>query len=201
MRIADCHITPVAVPDPPLLNAAGMHAPYALRLIIELVSADGISGWGEIPGSEHARAALTHAADAIIGMDAWNLNAIFARLDDLSQPDQRGATPWDQRAWVHVRSAIEVAVYDMLGKSVGRPLVDLLGGAARERVPFAAYLFYKHAGAGGAFGFGADPNATGWHGCPSKSGAGSSGRGGAGASHVHSLWLPVHQVEGRRLPA
>ena len=162
MRIADCHITPVAVPDPPLLNAAGLHAPYALRLILELVSDCGISGWGEIPGSESTRQALTVAADGLIGVDPWQQNAIFARLDALAQPDERGASPWDQRAWVHVRSAIEVACYDLLGKATGRPVVDLLGGAARERVPFAAYLFYKQAGAGGALGFDADPAATGW---------------------------------------
>ena len=39
MKISEVHITPVAVADPPLLNAAGLHAPYALRIIIELVSA------------------------------------------------------------------------------------------------------------------------------------------------------------------
>ena len=50
-----------------------------------------------------------------------------------------------------MRSAIEVACYDLMGKSCGRPVVDLLGGAARDRVPFAAYLFYKHEGAGGEF--------------------------------------------------
>ncbi|MCY4145272.1 MAG: glucarate dehydratase [Chloroflexi bacterium] len=162
MRIADCHITPVAVPDPPLLNAAGLHAPYALRLIIELVSADGISGWGEIPGGESTHAALTQAAERIIGADPWQLNAIFARIDQLAKPDERGATPWDNRAWVHVRSAIEVACYDLLGKTVERPAADLLGGAVRDSVPFAAYLFYKRAGAGGEFGFECDPSASGW---------------------------------------
>ena len=162
MRISDIHITPVAVPDPPLLNAAGLHAPYALRLIVEIVSADGISGWGEIPGSEATRAALELAAEHLIGMDPWRLNAIEAKLESLARPDARGATPWDQRAWVHVRSAIEVACYDLMGKAVGRPVVDLLGGAARERVPFAAYLFYKYEGAGGELGFGVDANASGW---------------------------------------
>lgn len=162
MRIADCHITPVAVPDPPLLNAAGLHAPYALRLIIELVSDDGISGWGEVPGSEPTRAALKQAAERIVGIDPWQLNALFARIDELAQPDARGATPWDNRAWVHVRSAIEVACYDLLGKAVGRPVVDLLGGAVRDRVPFAAYLFYKQAGSGGEFGFEREPSTSGW---------------------------------------
>ncbi len=162
MRIRDIHISPVAVPDPPLLNAAGLHAPYALRLIIEIVSDDGISGWGEIPGSEATRAALEQVRGHLIGRDPWGLNAIFAELETLANPDDRGATPWDQRAWVHVQSAIEVACYDLMGKSVGRPVVDLLGGAVRERVPFAAYLFYKYEGAGGEFGFGRDEAASGW---------------------------------------
>ena len=162
MQISHVHITPVAVADPPLLNAAGLHAPYALRLIVELVSADGLSGWGEIPGSEASRAALETAAGHVIGMDPWQLNAIEAKLQSLANPDERGATPWDQRTWVHVRSAIEVACYDLMGKSVGRPVVDLLGGAAREHVPFAAYLFYKYEGAGGEFGFARDTSAGGW---------------------------------------
>ncbi len=162
MKISGIHITPVAVPDPPLLNAAGLHAPYALRLIVEIVSAEGIAGWGEIPGSEATRAALELAAEHLIGMDPWGLNAIDVTLESLARPDARGATPWDQRTWVHVRSAIEVACYDLMGKSVERPIVDLLGGAARERVPFAAYLFYKYEGAGGQFGFGVDADASGW---------------------------------------
>ena len=162
MRISDIHITPVAVPDPPLLNAAGLHAPYALRLIVELVSDDGLSGWGEIPGSEAARAALELAAERLIGMDPWGLNAIDAVLATLAQPDARGANPWDQRTWVHVRSGVEVACYDLMGKSVERPVVDLLGGAVRDRVPFAAYLFYKYEGAGGESGFGRDDTASGW---------------------------------------
>ena len=162
MRIAEVHITPIAVADPPLLNAAGLHAPYALRIVIELVSDDGLSGWGEVPGSESTRAALDYAAERIIGKDPWQLNAIHATLDALAEEDERGQSPWDQRTWVHVRSAIEVACYDLMGQSCGRPVVDLLGGAARDRVPFAAYLFYKHVGAGGEFGFDRDPSATGW---------------------------------------
>lgn len=162
MRIADARITPIVVADPPLLNAAGMHAPYALRIVLELVSDDGASGWGEIPGSEGTRAALEAAAERIIGADPWQLNEIFAALDALAGEDQRGDSPWDQRSWVHIRSAIEVACHDLMGKSCGRPVVDLLGGAARHRVPFAAYLFYKREGAGGALGFGRDPGAAGW---------------------------------------
>ena len=162
MRISDTHITPIAVADPPLLNAAGLHAPYALRIVLELVSDDGLSGWSEIPGSVMTRQALERAAAGIIGKDPWQLNEIFATLDALAVQDDRGGAPWDQRNSVHVRSAIEVACYDLMGKSCGRPVVDLLGGKACESVPFAAYLFYKHEGAGGEFGFGRDKSAKGW---------------------------------------
>ena len=33
-KIKEFNITPIAVVDPPLLNAAGLHAPYALRTIV-----------------------------------------------------------------------------------------------------------------------------------------------------------------------
>ena len=47
-------------------------------------------------------------------------------------------------------------------KLTRRSVVDLLGGKMRDRVPFAAYLFYKHEGAGGTLEFGTDPAAQGW---------------------------------------
>ncbi|MEQ8672421.1 MAG: enolase C-terminal domain-like protein [Aggregatilineales bacterium] len=162
MQIREMIITPIAISDPPLLNAAGLHAPYALRIIVELVTDDGLSGWGEIPGNQTTYAALKQAQEHVIGKDPFNINAIFATLSTISKIDPRGNTPWDQRHWVHVQSAIEVACYDLMGKAVDRPVVDLLGGKVRDRVPFSAYLFYKYEGAGGALGFGIDETATGW---------------------------------------
>jgi glucarate dehydratase len=47
-------------------------------------------------------------------------------------------------------AAIEIACLDIIGNAVGRPVCDLLGGRVRDAVPFSAYLFYKHAGGGGA---------------------------------------------------
>jgi glucarate dehydratase len=44
-----------------LLNAAGVHAPYKLRTIVELVTDDNISGISEIPGNISTDAALETA--------------------------------------------------------------------------------------------------------------------------------------------
>ncbi|MBD2753698.1 enolase C-terminal domain-like protein [Spirosoma validum] len=163
-RISQIHITPIAIVDPPLLNAAGLHAPYALRTVVELVTDDGISGISEIPGNRDIDEALAIAKDLLTGLDVFNLNEIRQVLSARfgTETIKRGETPWDQRKLVHIFSAIEVACMDIIGKVTGRPVVDLLGGKMRDRVPFSAYLFYKYEGAGGKLGFGIDPDATGW---------------------------------------
>ncbi|RIV17596.1 glucarate dehydratase [Fibrisoma montanum] len=164
-RINQMHITPIAIVDPPLLNAAGLHAPYALRTIVELVTDDGISGISEIPGNSSIDAALALSSDLLIGKDVFQLNEIRQELINRFGTEtsaQRGEAPWDQRKLVHIFSAVEVACMDIIGKVIGRPVVDLLGGKMRDRVPFSAYLFYKYEGAGGELGFGTDPTATGW---------------------------------------
>jgi glucarate dehydratase len=164
-RIKEIHITPIAIVDPPLLNAAGLHAPYALRTILEIVTDDHISGISEIPGTADIDLALEESKQVLIGKDVFELNDIRQCLENrfgVDNTKDRGLAPWDQRKLVHIFSAVEVACMDIMGKVMGRPVVDLLGGKMRDRVPFSAYLFYKYEGAGGTFGFNTDPAATGW---------------------------------------
>ncbi|MEX0884675.1 MAG: enolase C-terminal domain-like protein [Cyclobacteriaceae bacterium] len=164
-KIKELIITPIAIIDPPLLNAAGLHAPYALRTIVELVTEDGITGISEIPGNDKTDQSLGEAAKVIIGKDPYQLQQIQKSLEGFfgkESASERGDAPWDQRKLVHVFSAIEVACLDIIGKIVNRPIVDLLGGRMRDAVPFAAYLFYKYEGAGGELGMGKDPSAKNW---------------------------------------
>jgi len=164
-RISDIIITPIAIVDPPLLNAAGLHAPYALRIILEIITDDQITGISEIPGNVDIEKSLIEARELLVGRDVFQLNEIRQVLTagfGLESPIERGETPWDQRKLVHIFSAVEVACMDIMGKVLGRPVVDLLGGKMRESVPFSAYLFYKYEGAGGEFGFNLDPTAKAW---------------------------------------
>ena len=164
-KIKELIITPIAITDPPLLNSVGIHAPYALRTIIELVTEDNISGISEIPGNIEIDNLLSQSREIIIGSDPFQLNKLkadlIARFGE-DESDKRGDNPWDDRKLVHVFSAMEVACLDIQGKIINRPVVDLLGGRCRDHVPFAAYLFYKPEGAGGVLGHSIDPNATGW---------------------------------------
>lgn len=165
LYIKDIIITPIATVDPPLLNAAGLHAPYALRTIVELITHDNIIGISEIPGNIEINEALEMSKEIIIGKDPFQLNQIRDAIEshfDMETTLQRGDAPWDQRKIVHVFSALEVACLDIIGKVLERPIVDLLGGKRRDMVPFAAYLFYKYKGAGGKLGFDIDASASGW---------------------------------------
>ena len=50
MKIKRITVTPIAFKDPPLLNASGVHEPYALRSIIQVESDTGLVGLGESYG-------------------------------------------------------------------------------------------------------------------------------------------------------
>lgn len=164
MKITEIHSTQIAIGDPPLLNAAGLHAPYCLRIIVEIFTDEGITGLSEIPGSDKIYRALEDLRPHLIGKDIFQLNGIKNSIYEQfgNNNDPRGTAPWDQRLLVHLFSSIEVACLDCIGKKLNRPIVDLLGGRSRNKVPFAAYLFYKYEGAGDRLGFGIDKNETGW---------------------------------------
>lgn len=165
MKITEMHITPIALGDPPLLNAAGLHAPYCLRTVVELKTDNGLTGLAEVPGSVAVDAALAAVRDVVIGSDPRNWHGLRAKLAERCSPEtsvSRGDKPWDGRTRVQVYSALDVACLDIQGKAFDVPVAALLGGVVRERVPYSAYLFYKYEGAGGELAFGIDPSATGW---------------------------------------
>lgn len=164
--IKDIIVTPIAVADPPLLNCVGVHAPYALRIILQVITEGGVTGISEIPGNKETEDAILRIKKDLIGLDAFQPNHILQKvtqnLPEESRADDRGGAPWDQRIVVHLFSAFEVACLDIMGKELNCRVSDLLGGTMREQVPFAAYLFYKFKGAGGEWGYELDPEATGW---------------------------------------
>ncbi|MCB0685380.1 MAG: glucarate dehydratase [Saprospiraceae bacterium] len=162
--IKDIIVTPIAITDPPLLNCVGVHAPYALRIILQVETEGGVVGVSEIPGNKETEEAILKIKDSLIGLDVFQPNKILQKVAEKlpKTEDNRGGTPWDQRIVVHIFSAMEVACLDILGKELNCRVADLLGGTMREQIPFAAYLFYKFKGAGGVWGYDLDPQAEGW---------------------------------------
>ena len=157
MQISEFRLHPVAIADAPLRSSYGLHAPYALRTIVEIRTTDGIVGISETYGGDRPLAALEGVRDWVLGMDPFDLTRFWQRLsrdaEHAGQGDRSqtflvpGENPLDQ----HTRTfaAVELACLDVIGKAVGKPICDLAGGRARDNAPYSAYLFYKHAGGGG----------------------------------------------------
>ena len=155
MRITDLRVHPIAIADPPLRSSYGLHAPYALRTIVELESDEGVVGITETYGGDAQVKQLENLRAQIIGANPYRLTGFLSPLvegegggDARSQTYHvPGENPLD--ATTRTFAAIEVACLDLIGKTVGQPVCDLLGGRVRDEVPFSAYPFYKHAGGGG----------------------------------------------------
>ncbi len=150
MKITAVRVTPIAIKDPALLNAAGVHEPFGLRSIIEVVGANGMVGLGETYGDAPVLGLLTRAAPHLVGMSAFDLNGMLARLQALAPKVNTGHVEMElapgslaSNLVTSAFSAFEVAFMDLQARTLGIPLVELLGGAVRDKVSYSAYLFYK----------------------------------------------------------
>ncbi len=148
MIIQKVTLTPVAIPDVPLVNTKGVHQAVFLRTIIELETDEGLIGIGESYGGARALNGMRQAADALIGLDPFHLNDLRRRVET-ALPNAGGInapTMLTQHQVVDaVYSAFEIPLLDIQGKILNRRLCDLLGGAVRDRVGFGGYLFFKFA--------------------------------------------------------
>ncbi len=155
-RIVSIQVTPVAFADPPLLNAVGVHEPFAIRAVLEVTTEDGIVGLGETYGDHGHLERLARVAANLVGVDVFDTSDVARRctttLSGSVGADRHGLTGHITATGTALRvySSFEVACLDAQGKLLGRPVSDLLGGAVRTHVPYSAYLFYKWASHPGA---------------------------------------------------
>jgi glucarate dehydratase len=144
--VKDMKVIPVAGRDSMLLNLSGAHGPFFTRNIVILTDNSGHTGLGEVPGGESIRATLEEAAALVVGrpIGQFNniLNAVGARFSD-RDAGGRGLQTFDLRTTIHVVTAIEAALLDLLGQHLEVPVAALLGeGQQRDRVEMLGYLFY-----------------------------------------------------------
>jgi len=137
---------PVAGRDSMLLNLSGAHGPFFTRNIVLITDSAGNMGVGEVPGGEAIRATLEESAELLVGKTVGNYNALLdavRRAFKDRDAGGRGLQTFDLRTTIHVVTAIETALLDLLGQHLGVPVAALLGdGQKRDRVQMLGYLFY-----------------------------------------------------------
>jgi L-alanine-DL-glutamate epimerase-like enolase superfamily enzyme len=100
--------------------------------VVRVTTRGGLQGYGEtcplgatyLPAfAEGARAALRELVPALLGVDAANLGAVSARMEETL------------RGHPYAKSAVDVACWDVLGRATGQPVAILLGGILQTDLP------------------------------------------------------------------
>lgn len=101
------------------------------QCLVKVETDEGLYGWGEsgLSGRELAVAgAVKHYREFLIGQDPMQRGALWQRM-------YRGQYFEGGRVLTAAISAIDIALYDVVGKALGVPVYQLLGGKHREFVP------------------------------------------------------------------
>jgi len=104
-------------------------------VFVQIDTDEGITGWGEItnyPGGIGNRAIQKYVMelrDFLVGWDPTKIEEIWNRTFRLfTYTGTRGAT-------TAAMSGIDIALWDIFGKSVNKPIYQLLGGSVRNEIP------------------------------------------------------------------
>lgn len=106
---------------------------YSLKTtLVKIETACGLVGWGETcpvgptyapSHAAGARAAITLMAPGLLGKDPMQPLVMHRLMDALLNGHQ------------YAKAAIDIAIYDLIGKKTGLRVADLLGGLCTESVP------------------------------------------------------------------
>lgn len=139
MRVTGLRATPVAVPfTQPEVWAFGERTGM-VSVLLEVDTDEGMVGLGEAaayPSADIIEAVLRTVEPLVVGESAFDVERIMKRINVVG-------------TWHHVQAtspaiaAVEMALWDLVGKASGQPVVNLFGGRVRDEVEYFYYLSRK----------------------------------------------------------
>lgn len=106
--------------------------------IVRITTQDGQQGWGESTPfgatyvAAHAlgvRAGIAEIAPHLIGLDPRRVDRVYDAMDTALVGHS------------HAKTALDIACWDVFGKSVGLPVCELLGGRTNVRMPLISSIY------------------------------------------------------------
>jgi len=109
-------------------------------VFLTLTTDDGVKGVGEVYAATFHPTALVEMITDVFdrhvdGADPFSIEALTRRIA------ARGYSGRPDLSLMGVMSGIEMACWDIVGKAVGRPVYELLGGRVHERLRAYTYLY------------------------------------------------------------
>jgi galactonate dehydratase len=132
MRVADVEALVVANPPPSFGGA--------YFVFVKVTTTNGVVGWGEAYAATFRPTVIAAAIEDLaqhflIGEDPFRIERFWRR------GYSRGFTQRPDLTLQAAMSALEMACVDIMGKTVGRPATDLLGGRVHDSLRLYTYLY------------------------------------------------------------
>ena len=137
MKIQEIRTHTLAIPHRTKYNWA-LGAPEGSNVVlVEVVTDDGIVGYGDACGARSAVAVAAAIHDIeylLVGEDPFRSEMLLARLY------RRGYWSNERRFANQTFAGIEMALWDVCGKALGVPAYNLLGGRIHDEIPWFGFL-------------------------------------------------------------
>ena len=109
-------------------------------IFVKLVTNDGVEGVGEVYCDTFGPQVIVKMIEDVFqrhvsGMDPFHIEALWRKVYGT------GYTLRPDVSLMGVLSGIEIALWDIKGKAVGKPVYELLGGRVHERIRSYTYIY------------------------------------------------------------
>ena len=146
MRIREVEVIPLRIPftRPFKISRGYVGAPGrpGEHVYLKVVTSDGEVGWGEarpMPSwmYETMESVYTtlkkYLSEVLIGEDPYSIIKIHRKMDKIIAPAVTSGQPF-------AKSAVDIALHDLIGKLMGVPIHKILGGKVHDYVEMSAII-------------------------------------------------------------
>jgi len=132
VKIVDVEAIPLTAPLPRVMRTAQDSKTSVSLVLVRVATDSDVVGWGEVLGRWTPRSYASIVDDLLaprlIGRDPFEAEAIWADMN--SSLTGRGGG-----MLVEAIAGVDIALWDVMGRSLGLPIHRLLGGVGRIRLP------------------------------------------------------------------
>lgn len=143
MKIVDVITHAISVPLDTAFYFSQGWVDVRSSLIVEIVTDTGIVGWGEAlchgqQPPQIAAAFVEHVfKPLLLNKDPFDVEVLWEQMYNTTRPFGQGG------AAVNAISGVDIALWDVIGKALNKPVHALIGGAFRRTVTPYATGFYR----------------------------------------------------------
>jgi L-alanine-DL-glutamate epimerase-like enolase superfamily enzyme len=148
MKITKLEIHVLRAPDESRPHwVSHFKVPKANEILVRVQTDQGVEGIGIATSYTPIEAAIhavrTGIAELIIGADPLAPEQLYEKLFTLTSQRLAHEKGWSREAIIRISAAVDIAVWDIIGKVAGLPLYRLFGGYRSEVPCYVTCAYYR----------------------------------------------------------